>query len=72
MTEYERKKLAKLDAILTLLQGLTLENKGIRQHISSAQDLHEGALKDVTRLFREMRDEDAKVIAKKTWRGDSR
>jgi phage terminase large subunit-like protein len=45
----------KLDTIIELLQGLTLENKGIRTHISTAQDLNEGVLKDVTRMVREIR-----------------
>jgi hypothetical protein len=52
VTEEDRKK---LDMILELLQGLTLENKGIRRHVSTAQDLNEGALKDVTRMVREIR-----------------
>lgn len=52
MNDDDRKK---LDQILEILQGLALENKGIRRHISSAQDLHESALKDVTRLVREIR-----------------
>jgi hypothetical protein len=72
VTEYERKRLAKLDAILTLLQGLTLENKGIRQHISTAQDVNEIVLKDVTKLFREDREIHLKEIAKRTRPGDSR
>lgn len=72
MTEYERKKLAKLDLIITLLQGLGLENRGIRTHIASASDLHDGVLKDVIRQVREIREDDAKAIAKKTRPGDSR
>lgn len=72
MTDYERKRLAKLDVIITLLQGLTLENKGIRQHISTAQDVNEIVLKDVTRLFREDREIHMKEIAKRTRPGDSR
>lgn len=46
----------KLDQIIQLLQGLVLENRGIRVHVSSATDLHEGVLKDVTRMVREIRD----------------
>lgn len=53
MTDSDR---TKLDQILQLLQGLALEYKGIRVHISSASDLHEGAMKDVTRMVREIRD----------------
>jgi hypothetical protein len=52
MNEDDRKK---LDEILNLLQGLSLENKGIRRHISTASDLHEDVLKDVTRMVREIR-----------------
>lgn len=72
MNEFEQRKLDKLDMIIRLLQGLALENKGIRQHVSSAQDLNEGVLKDVTRLVREIRDNDARASARKTKPGDSR
>lgn len=53
MTDQDRKK---LDEVLTILRGLALENKGIRQHVSTAQDLNDMALKDVTRMVREIRD----------------
>lgn len=47
---------AKLDLIIELLQGLTLENKGVRVHISRVTDMNDGVLGDVTRMVREIKD----------------
>lgn len=53
MTDDDR---AKLDQIIELLQGLTIENKGVRVHVSRVTDMNDGVLADVTRLVREIRD----------------
>lgn len=67
MNDEDRKQLAKM---LSLLEGLELEAKGIRRHVSSAQDLHESILKDVKRVLINIRDQDHK--RGNTWPGDSR
>jgi hypothetical protein len=46
----------KLDQIIELLQGLSLENKGVRVHVSRVTDMNDGVLADVTRMVREIRD----------------
>lgn len=45
----------KLDQIIHLLQGLALEGKGIRTHVSSVADLYETVLKEVKYLLMEIR-----------------
>jgi hypothetical protein len=66
LNDEDRKNLALL---LSLVQGLKIDAAGMRQHVSSAQDLHDSVLRDVLRVLIDIRDRERRKGH--TWPGDS-